>query len=150
MFQWTLQPTLWGGDTLPYHGSTVCMVVGISQPQLQCQKMNLDTSGAGCLRGLAVPHGPPALPWGCVCRVPSWDSTYLCHTLATQLLGMRHSLPDTLDATNHHSPSLQGRGQDVLRLLGARKGLPMATGDGCQHCWPAVPSHCGELTQRGR
>lgn len=33
-------------------------------------------------------------------------SIYLCLTLATQLLGMWHFLPDTSDATSHHSPSL--------------------------------------------
>lgn len=91
---------------------------------------------------------PPALPRGCVCRVPACDSTYLCHTLATQLLGMRHSLPDTLDATNHHSPSLQGRGQDVLWLLGARKGLPVATGMGAGTAGWRCPLTVGTYSAR--
>lgn len=40
----------------------------------------------------------PTLGW-------TLPSIYLCLTLATQLLGMWHSLPDTLDTTSHHSPS---------------------------------------------
>lgn len=45
----------------------------------------------------------PTLRW-------TLPSIYLCLTLATQLLGMWHSLPDTSDATSHQSPSLREGG----------------------------------------
>lgn len=75
-------------------------------------------------------------------------SIYLCLTLATQLLGTWHSLPDTSDTTSHHSPSLQGRGRshpEGPRLPGTGRGPPpgwvppswprgLRTGQGCPSC----------------
>lgn len=56
---------------------------------------------------------------------------------------MRHSLPDTWDATSHHSPSLQGRGTQC----------PAAAGRGSLRTrgWvPAGPTGCRTYSERTR
>lgn len=47
------------------------------------------------------------VPWGR--PLDRFFSIYPCLILATQLLGIWHSLPETSDAISHHSPSLWER-----------------------------------------
>lgn len=124
----------WGHPRMPPH-----------LPESQCCSM-----AQGEEEGRVSQHGGWGLAWrlarlsvvGPCPRRRTLPSIYLCLTLATQLLGMWHSLPDASDATSHHSPSLQGRGTshpEGLRLLGAGRGPPG---------WVSPSRPCGLRTGR--